>query len=138
MKCDNPKVLHVDDDHDILAVTKLALEVVGGLDIIQCSSGRDAVEIAQGSDLDLLLLDVMMPEIDGIETLRRLRDIPGFEQKPAIFMTAKATKADREMLLQCGARSVITKPFDPMNLASEILAVWQGAFQEQIKSQSTD
>ncbi len=134
MSSNSPLVLHVDDDGDILAITKIALEAVGGLETIQCLSGVQAVEIAQRSNPDLLLLDLMMPNIDGVETLRLLRRIPGFADKPAIFMTGRATAENREELIQSGARFIITKPFDPISLASNILSVWRDAFQEQVKT----
>ncbi len=129
MPNDRPLILHVDDDDDILAIAKLALETVGALNVVQCSSGQEALEIASDKLPDLFLLDVMMPEIDGMETLRRLRNIQGFEQTPAIFMTAKVSPENEKMLLECGAVSVIKKPFDPMTLASEIVEIWKVAFQ---------
>lgn len=135
MKTSTPLVMQVDDEEDILAVTKLALELIGGLEIVQFVSGYQAIEVASDREPDLLLLDVMMPDIDGIETLRHLRGIPGFETIPAIFLTAKASEEDREMLMQCGATSIITKPFDPMTVASKIVSIWKEAFQEQVWNQ---
>jgi len=120
-----PTILHVDDDLDILEIARLALETVGGLVVIQYSSGHQALEMASLDQPDVFLLDVMMPDIGGIETLRELRKIQGFAKTPAIFMTAKTTPEDIEMLMGCGAISVIKKPFDPMTLASEIVALWR-------------
>lgn len=125
-----PKVLHVDDDLDILEVSRLALETVGGLEVVQFSSGFKAVENATALHPDFFLLDVMMPEIDGIETLQKLRDIPEFSGTPAVFMTAKASPDDITALLKCGAVSVIKKPFDPMTLAGEIVDLWQNSRQD--------
>ena len=135
MKTSTPLAMQVDDEEDILAVTKLALELIGGLEIVQFASGNQAIDVALDHEPDLLLLDVMMPDIDGIETLQRLRSIPGFETIPAIFLIAKASVKDREMLMQCGATSFITKPFDPMTLASEIVSIWKEAFQKQVWDQ---
>ena len=129
---DTPLILQIDDEEDILAVSKLALEAVGGLRIVQCSSGTEALKVAPKENPDLFLIDVMMPHIDGIETLRRLRSMDGFESKPAIFMTAKATAQDREILMRSGAEAVITKPFDPLTVASDILSIWARSLQDQV------
>ncbi len=131
MANDTPLILQVDDEEDILAVSKLALEAVGGLRIVQCSSGAEALQSAPRENPDLFLVDVMMPHMDGIETLRRLRSIEGFENTPAIFMTAKATAQDREILMRSGAEAVITKPFDPLTVASDIVAIWAASRQSQ-------
>jgi CheY-like chemotaxis protein len=122
-----PFVLHVDDDEDILAISKLALEIVGGFSIVQCSSGFEAVDIARSRTPDFFLLDVMMPDIDGVETLRRLREIEACRDVPAVFMTAKCSSDDRERLMATGAEAVISKPFDPMTLSAEIIEIWETA-----------
>mmetsp|Transcript_6277 Transcript_6277/g.10744 ORF Transcript_6277/g.10744 Transcript_6277/m.10744 type:complete len:135 (-) Transcript_6277:56-460(-) len=129
-----PKILHVDDDLDILEISRMALETVGDLSVTQCSSGFKAVEIAPELQPDLFLLDVMMPEIDGIETLQALRKVPGFGDTPAIFMTAKSSPDDIEMLMRHGALSVIKKPFDPLTLADEIVNLWRDAMKDRVAS----
>ncbi|KAF0676480.1 response regulator [Profundibacterium mesophilum] len=118
------KILHVDDDSDIRTIAKIALETVGGFEVLQCDSGQKALESAEGFDPDLILLDVMMPGMDGEDTLRSLRQVDRLRDTPAIFMTAKANTASRERLLAAGAFDVIVKPFDPMTLASEISETW--------------
>lgn len=120
-----PKILHVEDDPDIREIALMALEVVGGLDVEQCVSGADALERAPGIAPGLLLLDVMMPGMSGDETLTALRKMPQFADTPAIFMTAKAQLSEVDRLKQLGALDVITKPFDPMTLADQILKIWQ-------------
>lgn len=120
-----PKILHVEDDPDIREIALMALEVVGGLDVEQCASGADALERAPGIAPGLLLLDVMMPGMSGDETLTALRKMPQFADTPAIFMTAKAQLSEVDRLKQLGALDVITKPFDPMTLADQILKIWQ-------------
>jgi len=120
-----PKILHVEDDPDIREIALMALEVVGGLDVDQCASGADALERAPGIAPGLLLLDVMMPGMSGDETLTALRKMPQFADTPAIFMTAKAQLSEVDRLKQLGALDVITKPFDPMTLADQILKIWQ-------------
>lgn len=119
-----PKILHVEDDPDIREIAQMALEVVGGLEVVQCASGAEALEAAPSSAPDLILLDVMMPGMSGDETLLALRKMPQFADTPAIFMTAKAQQSEVERLKDLGAKAVITKPFDPMTLADQILAVW--------------
>lgn len=132
-----PTVLHVDDEDDIRVIAKLALETVGGLEVFQCASGPEALELAPQTNPDLFLLDVMMPEMDGIQTLKRLRELPGFEHTPAIFMTAKVRAEDQEELLQCGAAAVIPKPFDPMTVASDIVTLWQTELGKTQKAAAT-
>ncbi|MFC2968154.1 response regulator [Acidimangrovimonas pyrenivorans] len=120
-----PKVMHVEDDMDIREIALIALETVGGLDVVQCESGAQALEMAPVEKPDLFLLDVMMPGMSGDETLLALRQMPEFADTPAIFMTAKAQQSEVDRLLEMGALDVITKPFDPMTLAEEILAIWR-------------
>ncbi|MEO6299260.1 MAG: response regulator [Paracoccaceae bacterium] len=118
------KILHVDDDDDIREVTLLALEALGGLDVTQCSSGSEALAVVQSVVPDLFLLDVMMPDLTGEETLRALREIPQFVQTPAIFMTAKSQRSDLKRLMDMGALDVIQKPFDVTTLSSRITEMW--------------
>ena len=135
MTSDTPVILHVDDEEDCLAITKIALETIGGLEVMQCNSGRRAIELAKARAPDLVLLDVMMAEIDGVETLQRLREIPGMDKIPVIFMTAKVMPEDVASLLDSGAESVIKKPFDATTVASDIIDIWRKAFQERMSSE---
>ena len=120
-----PKILHVEDDLDIQAIALLSLETLGGFMIVQASSGQEALEKAPAFSPDLLLLDVMMPTMDGPELLQELRKLPQFTQTPVIFMTAKAQPEEVQQFMELGAIDVITKPFDPMTLADQIRAIWQ-------------
>ncbi|MBY6048577.1 response regulator [Vannielia litorea] len=120
-----PRVLHVDDDDDIRAITQIALSVVGGLDVLQCASGEEALEVAEGYRPDLLLLDVMMPDMSGEETLAKLRLLSGLEATPVVFMTAKTHSDDVDHLMELGTKKVISKPFDPLSLANEVVDVWK-------------
>jgi CheY-like chemotaxis protein len=131
----SPFVLHVDDDEDILAIAKLALEAVGGLRVAQCNSGFMALDMARENPPEFLLLDVMMPDIDGVETLRRLREIPACKDIPAVFMTAKCSPEDRERLLETGAEAVIAKPFDPMTLSAEIVEIWKASCRKRFAAE---
>lgn len=118
-------ILMVEDDPDIQTVARLALEVVGGLKVDLFSSGFEALKRVHRINPDLVLLDVMMPEIDGPTTLRKLREIEGFQTTPVIFMTAKVQPQEVEELKKLGALTVIAKPFDPMQLADNIRAIWR-------------
>ena len=121
------RILYVEDEPDIQLVARMALEMMGGYEIVLCSSGKDALETAPAAHADLFLLDVMMPGMDGPTTMARLREIPALSRIPAIFMTAKAQPAEVSNLLSLGACGVIPKPFDPMTLADEVRAIWQRA-----------
>lgn len=121
------KILHVDDDLDIQFIAKIALESVGGFTVQQCSSGSEAIAKISEFEPDLLLLDVMMPNMDGEETLKTIRQLPRMENVPVVFMTAKALESDKEALIHKGAIDVITKPFEPMELSGQLVAAWEHA-----------
>ncbi|MBL6934791.1 MAG: response regulator [Alphaproteobacteria bacterium] len=120
------RILYVEDEPDIQAVARLALEAVGGFTVEICSSGAEALEKAPGFAPDLFVLDVMMPEMDGPCTLSALRTIPGLAETPAVFVTAKVQAEEVANLKALGALDVIAKPFDPMNLAAQITEIWEG------------
>lgn len=124
-----PRIVHVEDDPDIREIALIALEMVGGLEVVQFSSGQEALKGAVAAQPDLFLLDVMMPGMSGEETLQTLRTMPEFARTPAIFMTAKAQHSDIRKLIEAGALDVIIKPFDPMQLATEIVTIWSWARQ---------
>lgn len=113
------KILYIEDDHDIQQVTNLLFEI-NAYDVCACYSGKEAINKASHFNPDLILLDVMMPEMDGIETYARLKQIDEIKPKPVIFMTAKVQKEEIERYLSIGAIGVIQKPFDPMLLLDQI------------------
>lgn len=119
------RILYVEDEPDIQAVARIALETVGGFTLQVCSSGEEALRAAVDFAPDLLLLDVMMPGMDGPTTLRELRNFPELADTPAVFMTAKVQPQEIEQFKSYGALDVIAKPFDPMALSAQITAVWQ-------------
>ena len=121
------RVLYVEDEPDIRAVAKLALEVVGGLTVSLCERGDLAVAQAQAFCPQMILLDVMMPGMDGPTTLKALRDNPQLRSIPVAFMTAKVQPHEVEHFKSLGAVGVIAKPFDPMTLAKDIRALWHSA-----------
>ena len=119
------KILYVEDEPDIQAVARIALETVGQLTLEICSSGQEALDKAAAFDPDLILLDVMMPGLDGPDTLLEQRKLDGFSSKPVIFMTAKVMDSEVQRYLDLGAIGVIPKPFDPMGLAGQVKSIWQ-------------
>jgi len=119
------KILYVEDEPDIQAIAQIALEAVGGFTIKTCGSGDEALQVISDFAPDLVLLDVMMPGMDGSSTLKEIRKIPEFMTTPAIFMTAKVQPDEIETLRSQGAIEVLSKPFDPMSLAETIKAIWE-------------
>lgn len=114
-------ILHVDDDANIRALTALAFDLRGDTVVHSASSGAEALRLlADGIQPDLLLLDVMMPDMDGPGLLGRIRAEPGGTTAPAIFMTAQTQDHERAALLAQGAIGVIIKPFDPMTLGEQV------------------
>lgn len=117
-------VLYVEDEADIRSVTEFALEDEG-FELMPCSSGKEALEKVATMTPDLILLDVMMPGMDGPTTLKTLRELPHLVATPAIFMTAKVQPAEVAEYKALGALGVISKPFDPMQLADEIRSLFE-------------
>jgi two-component system OmpR family response regulator len=115
------RLLLVDDDDAIRTIASISLERIGGWTVISTSSGQAALEAAQDDGpFDAILMDVMMPGLDGPTTLKRMRDGVLTLQVPIIFLTAKVGNVERERLLLLGANGVIAKPFDPMTLPDEL------------------
>jgi CheY-like chemotaxis protein len=117
------KVLIVDDDvRNVFALTSV-LEA-NGMEVIFAENGRDGIDVLQANpDVDLVLMDIMMPEMDGYQTMAAVREIPQFKQLPIISLTAKAMKGDREKSIASGASDYITKPVDTDQLLS-LMRVW--------------
>jgi two-component system, NarL family, invasion response regulator UvrY len=114
------KVLIIDDDADIRAIARLSLSRVGGMDVIEAGSGADGVRKAQVEKPDVILLDVMMPRMDGPQTLAALRSRPATSSTPVIFLTAKAAGDQVDRLMSLGAAGVLVKPFDPRTLSRDV------------------
>ena len=119
------RILYVEDEPDIQMVARLALEARGGFEVEICSSGSEAVERAPAFAPQLVLLDVMMPGIDGPGTLKLLRALPQFAATPFVFMTTKVQPGEIREYKELGAVDVIPKPFDPMSLSAQIAAIWE-------------
>jgi two-component system, OmpR family, response regulator len=114
------KVLIIDDEEDVRTVAAFSLADVGGMDVVEAATSAEGVDKAAVEKPDAILLDVMMPGVDGVSTLALLKQNPDTASIPVLFLTAKAMPAEVRRLIELGARGVITKPFDPMNLAGEV------------------
>lgn len=121
------RIMYVEDELDIQAVATLALEALGGFTVKVCSSGQEALASIAEFAPDLVLLDVMMPGMDGPATLKILRAMPDTAKIPVIFMTAKVQPSEVQEYKNMGALGVIPKPFDPMTLAESVKCIWTKA-----------
>ncbi|KAM3090918.1 response regulator [Phormidesmis sp. 146-35] len=116
------RILIIDDDDDIRAVAQVTLQAVGGWQVMTAASGSEGVAIATCEPLDLILLDVMMPDMDGIDTLQALQATPATRSIPVLFMTAKAQAAELRRFAKLNIAGIITKPFKAMQLPAQISA----------------
>ena len=114
------KILIVDDENDIREVAAMSLETICGWSVVQARSGPEGVRLAQDQHPDAILLDVMMPDMDGPSTLQQLRSNTSTATIPVIFLTAKVQGSDRKRFAEMGVDAVLAKPFDPMLLCSQI------------------
>jgi two-component system, OmpR family, response regulator len=120
------KILLVDDDPSIRRIAQISLTSVGKFEVKIAKSGEEALSMIAEERPDLVLMDVMMPDMDGPMTLAKLRNMPSCSELPVIFMTARIQKHELERLGILGATGVITKPFDPLHLCSQIHAIMEG------------
>ncbi|HET7699991.1 MAG TPA: response regulator [Candidatus Limnocylindria bacterium] len=116
------RVLIVDDESDIRSIARLALERVGGWQVFTAASGLEGVEIAVREQPEAILLDGAMPGMDGLATLRELREREETRHIPVVFITASVQAAQQRVFRSAGARAILAKPFDPMTLAAEVAA----------------
>jgi two-component system, OmpR family, alkaline phosphatase synthesis response regulator PhoP len=114
------KVLLVDDEPDIREVAQMSLRTVAGWDVITAENGADGITAAEAEQPDAIVLDVMMPELDGPGTLEKLRANEATRDIPVVFMTAKAQAGELTRFASLGVAGVISKPFDPMTLHERI------------------
>jgi len=119
------RLLLIDDEDDIREVAALSLETVAGWTVLLASSGDEGLQMAAGEKPDAILLDVMMPEMDGPGIFKRLQESETTRAIPVIFLTAKAQSVEQRLLLELGVAGVIAKPFDPLTLAQEIAQILQ-------------
>ena len=116
-------ILLVDDEDDIREVAGLSLEAVGDWRVSSAASGTEAISKAEADRPDAILLDVMMPDLDGPTTFGRLQADPGTRGIPVILLTAKAQGGDLQRFQDLGVAGVLTKPFDPMTLPGQVAAI---------------
>lgn len=114
------KILMIDDEADIQTIARIGLTLMGGWQVLTASSGQEGIAQAKKNRPDAILLDVMMPDMDGIATLSALKADAETQFIPIIFLTAKSKASDRKKFYEIGAQGVINKPFDPTTLASQI------------------
>ena len=118
------RILYAEDEMHIQVVAKLALERIGGFDVMACSSGLEVLACAEAFLPDLILLDVMMPGLDGPSTLQQLRQKPQFFGTPVVFMTAKVQHDEVEYYKSLGVVEVLAKPFNSAELSNQLRAIW--------------
>jgi CheY-like chemotaxis protein len=119
------RILFIEDEQDIQEVAQFALEAIGGYTVEVCSSGAEALDRVVEFAPDLILLDVMMPDMDGPTTLKALRKMPETANTPIIFMTAKSQAREIQRFKKLSTLDVITKPFDPMALSDQIAGIFK-------------
>jgi len=117
------RILVVDDEPDIREVAQMSLETVSGWQVLTAESGDEGVRKAKQEKPDAILLDAMMPGIDGPTTFQKLQADPSTKQIPVIMFTAKVQPADRTRFADLGVKDIIAKPFDPMKLGSQVAAI---------------
>lgn len=117
------KILLVDDDPDLLLITKIVLEKTAGFQVLQAPTGVKALEIARREHPDVVLMDVMMPDMDGPELLVKFRQEATLKDIPVVFLTGKTDPAQVASLGRLGAQGVLQKPFQPLALADRLRAI---------------
>lgn len=116
------RILVVDNEQYIQEVAQVCLETVAGWDVLLAGSGQECLHRAEAEQPDAILLDVMMPDMDGIATFQKLRENPATQAIPVILLTAKIQSSDRRRYAEVGAVAAIAKPFDPLKLAEQVAA----------------
>lgn len=127
MNPDLNKILYVEDDEDIAEIAIITLEEIGGFEVCHCFSGAAALQQLTQFEPQLILMDIMMPEMDGPTTLREMRKLAQWQEVPVVFMTARVQTHEQQAYLALGAAGVIAKPFDPATLCTTITQLWRNA-----------
>lgn len=113
-------ILIIDDEEDIREVVELTLQTMGGWQVFTAASGIEGLAVAKTEQPDAILLDMMMPDLDGMGTLAILRATPETQHIPVILITAKGKNVDRDKLAELEVKAIIAKPFDPMTLVEQV------------------
>lgn len=116
-------ILLIDDEDDIREIAQLSLEILGGWVVLLANSGREGIQQAQTHQPDAILLDVMMPELDGLATFQQLQANPVTQGIPVILLTAKVQSPDQRKFNELGVSGLITKPFEPLALAEQVAKI---------------
>ncbi|CAM2066493.1 Response regulator [Sulfidibacter corallicola] len=119
------RVMYVEDEPDIQLIVRMALEELGDFEVEICSGGSEALARVDQWRPDLILLDVMMPDMDGPTTFRALREKACCRSTPIVFITAKIQRQEIQPYLDLGAADVIQKPFDPLALPQRLRSIWE-------------
>nr|UQB59839.1 response regulatory protein [Chroococcidiopsis sp. CCMEE 010] len=114
------RILIIDDEQDIREATQICLEELGNWEVLTASSGREGLIKAAAQQPDAILLDVMMPDMDGLTTLQKLQANPATQNIPVILLTAKAQPAEQRRFTELKVAAVITKPYDPFSLSDQV------------------
>lgn len=122
---DNPRRVLAVDDNRVNRLKLVRALNAGDFDVVEASGGRQALELLRGGSFDLVLLDVLMPEVDGFEVLRQMRVDPRLSDIPVIMVSAVDEEADVQRCLAMGASDYITKPFDAAMLNERVSAAWK-------------
>jgi CheY-like chemotaxis protein len=117
------RILIIDDEETIQTVVQFGIQMTAGWEVLAASSGLTGIQTAQTEKLDAILLDVMMPDMDGIATFKKLQTHPATEQIPVILLTAKAQTAEKRQFNDLGVSGVITKPFNSLDLPEQIARI---------------
>lgn len=125
------KILYAEDEPDVSTIVELTVQATSDYEIRTCENGKKLLECVEEYSPDLILLDVMMPEMDGPTTFQHLLENENTKNIPVVFMTAKAQTHEVERFKNLGAIGVITKPFDPLNLCYEIESIWNSNVNDQ-------
>lgn len=123
------KILYAEDEPDVQTIVELTVQTMSEYQIKICNNGKELLKCVSEFNPDLILLDVMMPEMDGPTTFKNLQSKENTKDIPVIFMTAKAQVHEIEIFKEIGVVGIITKPFDPMNLCDEIQAIWDNKYE---------
>lgn len=116
------RILVIDDEDDIRKLTQTCLEIMGGWQVLTASSGSEGLAKAQTEQPDVILLDVMMPDMDGQTTFQQLQANPATRNIPVILLTARGRSANETLFAELAVKGVINKPFNPLKLADQVVA----------------
>lgn len=117
------RVLIIDDEQGIRETTQVCLEITGDWEVFTASSGKEGLVLAASEKPDVILLDVMMPDMDGLTTLKKIQSDSEIQHIPVVFLTAKAQPAEQRQFSQLKLAALITKPYDPFTLSDQLIKI---------------